>query len=114
LGGVWERPAGAANAEVWREREFEVVLAGDWVTGVFDRVVVERDAEGEARRATVFDFKSDRVAGEGEMAAALQRHAAQLNLYRRVVARLTGLALTQVRAELVFTWLRQRTVVSPD
>lgn len=114
LGGVWERPAGAANAEVWREREFEVVLAGDWVTGVFDRVVVERDAEGEARRATVFDFKSDRVAGEGEMAAALQRHAAQVNLYRRVVARLTGLALTQVRAELVFTWLRQRTVVSPD
>ncbi|MEO5958816.1 MAG: 3'-5' exonuclease, partial [Opitutaceae bacterium] len=37
LKSVWRQREGA---EVWRERTFEIVLDGVWVTGVFDRVVV--------------------------------------------------------------------------
>ena len=104
LSGVWaERP----GAEVWRERAFETVLDGAWVTGVFDRVVVERDGAGQAVAATVVDFKTDRLADAADLMAAVVRHAVQLNLYRRVVAALTGLTLEQVSCELVFTRLRR-------
>ena len=48
LAAIWEKGTGARLLEVWRERAFEVVLDGVWFTGVFDRVLVERDASGRA------------------------------------------------------------------
>jgi len=112
LAGVWRRGAGA---EVWRERAFEVVLDGAWLTGVFDRVAIERDAGGRVVRATVFDFKTDRVAGEADIAAAVERHAAQLNVYRRVAAMLAGLPPAAVECELILTRRRRSaTVPRPD
>jgi ATP-dependent helicase/nuclease subunit A len=107
LASVFAPPA--AGGEVWRERAFEAVIDGVWVTGVIDRVVVKRGSDRRAQRATVFDFKTDRVADEpGELARAAQRHAGQIDLYRRVVARLTGLEETAVTAEVVFTVVRRR------
>jgi len=104
LATVWKRPD---QAEAWRERAFEVVIDGTWVTGVFDRVVVERDQAGHAVRATVFDFKTDRVADAADVAAAVARHGGQLNLYRRVAAVLAGLDVAMVACELVLTKLRR-------
>ncbi len=108
LAAVWARPAG--QAEAWRERNFELVHDGVWVTGVFDRVVVERDAAGRAARATVFDFKTDRLRGGNpeELADAATRHAGQMALYRRAAARLLGLPESAVTAELVLTAVRTR------
>ena len=108
LRDVWRSPA--TPAEVWRERAFEVVIDGAWVTGVFDRVVIERAANGRAVRATVLDFKTDRAA-EAELGALVARHAPQLNLYRRVVAVLAGVAVADVEAVLVFTRSRRLVVV---
>lgn len=99
LAVVWSRPAGA---ELWRERAFEAVIDGVWVTGVFDRVVVERDAAGRAVGATVYDFKTDE-----DMERAVERHAAQLGLYRVAVAQLTGLPEAEVGCFLVLTRARQ-------
>ncbi|MFI5356221.1 MAG: UvrD-helicase domain-containing protein [Opitutales bacterium] len=110
LAAVWARPAGAAQAEVWRERSFEIVLDGAWVTGVFDRVVVERDAAGRAVRATVYDFKTDRVESAADVDAAVARHADQLTLYRRVAAVLSGLEPGAVVCALVLT--RRRSLVT--
>lgn len=104
LAEVW-RPR--KHAEVWRERAFEVVLDGVWVTGVCDRVVIEHDPAGRAQRAEVFDFKTDRVATDADIAAAVERHGAQLGVYRRVVAMLTGLPAAAVSCRLVFTRLRR-------
>jgi ATP-dependent exoDNAse (exonuclease V) beta subunit len=97
---VWAHPAG--SAEVWRERLFEAVLDGAWVTGVFDRVVVARDGSGRAIGAGVFDFKTDRIAGSEDRSKAEVRHAPQLDLYRRAAAVLLGLAPGAVTAEIVF------------
>jgi ATP-dependent exoDNAse (exonuclease V) beta subunit len=109
LAEVWRGPAGPGSAEVWRERAFEIVLGDEWVSGVFDRVVVRRGAEGRAEGATVFDFKTEPVGGAPEdLARAAARHAGQLSLYRRVVARLTGLPETAVGAEVVFTSVGRR------
>ncbi len=101
LAPVWRRPA--ARAEVWRERSFEIVLQRDWVTGVFDRVVIESDTDGRPVAATVYDFKTDRIPADGDLAPAVARHRDQLLLYRRVAAVLTGLPETSVRSVLVFT-----------
>jgi len=108
LSGLWRREP---RAEVWRERAFEIILDGAWVTGVFDRVMVTRDARGAVRSVTVSDFKTDRITSEMEMNDALSRHSSQLNLYRRVAAVLTGVPATTVEAEVVFTALRQRVPV---
>jgi ATP-dependent helicase/nuclease subunit A len=107
LADLWRRRAGA---EVWRERAFEIVLDGVWLTGVFDRVVVER----EPRRVTVIDFKTDRVSDEAAMAEAARRHAGQVNLYRRVAAAFAGVPATAVECELVFTHLRRRVRVPAE
>ncbi len=102
LAAVFTRPTG--KVDVWRERPFEVVLGGEWLTGVLDRVMVERDAVGRAVKAWIIDYKTDRANGDRDaMALAGDRHAGQLNHYRRVVAVLTGLSLKAIRCTLVLT-----------
>ncbi len=113
LRAVWLPPEGKARAEAWRERAFEIVLEGAWISGVFDRVVVARGPDGAARAATVFDFKTEAVSGDAAgLAAAAGKHAPQLRLYRRVVARLTGLPESGVGAEVVFTAAGRRCPVA--
>jgi ATP-dependent helicase/nuclease subunit A len=106
---VWVKPGD--RADVWRERAFEIVLDGAWVTGVFDRVVLEKKDDGRVSRAVVYDFKTDRGA-QGNIAQAAELHAPQLALYCRVLASLTGLSGGLVSAEVVFTRQAVRTVVS--
>lgn len=105
LSTVWHRRAD--RAEVWRERSFEVVLDDTWVTGIFDRVVIERDASGRAIRAEVFDFKTNRITDVTLLAEEARRYAEQVSVYRRVAAILTGLPATQVSGKIVFTNVRQ-------
>lgn len=111
LAGVWRRPGN--GGEVWRERSFELVLDGAWVAGVFDRVVVERDAAGGAVRVMVYDFKTDHAPGEPERRLLASRYAAQLALYRRAAALLTGVQPAAVGTALVFTGSRQVVPVTP-
>jgi ATP-dependent helicase/nuclease subunit A len=113
FGEVFARPR-VPNADVWRERSFEIVLDDAWYSGVFDRVVVERDASGRALRATVWDFKTDRVNGDAGVAAAVERHGHQLLLYRRVVACLTGLPEARVRAALALLAPGRLAEIGPD
>ena len=91
-----------------------MVLDDTWVSGRFDRVIVERDARGRAVRATVFDFKTDLVGSEPDLTKAAARHAVQMDLYRRVVARLAGLAESAVTGEVVFTRVGRRVAVPAD
>jgi ATP-dependent exoDNAse (exonuclease V) beta subunit len=114
LAEIWARPNGGGRAEVWRERSFEMVVEGAWVTGVFDRVIVERDSAGRAVRAKVIDFKTDQFAGAGADEAAIRRYAPQLNLYRRAVAILTGLPVSAIACELVLTGRQRRIAVPAD
>jgi len=95
LAQVWAR---RANRELWCERRFEAVIGGQWVTGVFDRVIVDCAENGEPLRAEVYDFKTDE-----DTAGAAERHAPQLALYRAAAAQLTGLPEEAVRSFLVLT-----------
>ena len=106
LAPVWERPS-APKSEVWRERAFETVLDEAWVSGVLDRAVVRRDASGQPVSATVYDFKTDILSEDADLAMEAARYGAQLHLYRRAVAALTGLNSEAVGCEVVFTRLRR-------
>jgi len=90
---------GNAENEVWRERAFEAVFDGAWVSGVPDRVVVSR-REGKVCGAAIYDFKTDRAADAGRMR---ERYAGQMELYREVVAGLLGLPAGRVECWLVAT-----------
>jgi len=106
LAPVWERPD-APRSEVWRERAFETVLDDAWVSGVLDRAVVRWDASGQPVSATVYDFKTDILSEDADLAMEAERYGAQLHLYRRAVAALTGLHSEAVGCEVVFTRLRR-------
>jgi ATP-dependent helicase/nuclease subunit A len=110
LSPVWTRPTGG---EVWRERAFEVVIDGAWVTGVFDRVVVTRDAAGRAVAVTVYDFKTDRTEDTPEdRARVAARYEGQLATYRTVAARLAGLPRERVNCALVLTSVRRLVTIA--
>jgi ATP-dependent exoDNAse (exonuclease V) beta subunit len=49
---------GTSPREAWCERGFDMILDRDWISGTFDRVVIERDAGGRATGATILDFKT--------------------------------------------------------
>jgi ATP-dependent exoDNAse (exonuclease V) beta subunit len=85
--------------EVWRERGFEAVVDGAWVSGVLDRVVVRRVPGGRIE-AEVFDFKTERTVDVDELR---RRHAGQLRWYTAVVGRLLGVEPEAVRAYVVAT-----------
>ncbi len=111
LAAVWSRPS--AWGEVWRERAFEVVLDGVWYTGVFDRVIIERDAAGRASSVWIIDFKTDRSKAGETPAQIMEKHAGQLELYRRVAGVLGGLPGGQVKCDLVMTATRSLLEVAP-
>jgi ATP-dependent helicase/nuclease subunit A len=109
MADVWRKPPAG---EVWRERAFEVVIEQDWITGIFDRVIVERDSTGRVVRAVVVDFKTDSVEpGEYETVAA--RYVQQLELYRKVVAVLTEAGIERVECWAIFTRAQKIVVVKP-
>jgi ATP-dependent helicase/nuclease subunit A len=102
LAGVFRQPAGA-TVTVWRERAFDVVLEDAWITGVFDRVLVFRDGSGAVHEVRVFDFKTGLPPDSPhERLSAAAHHGAQLALYRRAAAVLTGVSPEQVKTSIVF------------
>ena len=111
LAEVFSPPPGAA--EVWRERAFEVVLDGAWVTGVFDRVMIGRGADGRASRVAVVDFKTDRIDPAEGVDRILSRYGAQMALYQRAAAVLTGVPVEGVTCDLVLTKLRRSFRLKP-
>lgn len=86
------------GTEIWRERPFEAIIDGALVSGVFDRVVLERTG-GAVASVHVYEFKTDHF--ECDAAAARERHGGQSSLYRKAAALLTGLRVEQVRVSLL-------------
>ncbi|MGC1481078.1 MAG: 3'-5' exonuclease, partial [Chthoniobacterales bacterium] len=93
---VFAKPAG--ELRLWRERTFDVVVDGTWMAGVFDRVHVWCNPDGQPVRAMIYDFKTGAPTSGDEH---YERYAGQLEAYRRAGAQLLGLRLADVAAEAV-------------
>lgn len=86
-----EYPKPEGFVELWREKAFEVVADGEWISGRFDRVTFFRTPDGELN-AEIIDFKSS--------LAHPERYAGQLATYRRALAALTGLPPERISTRL--------------
>tara|TARA_R110002096_G_scaffold403766_3_gene601317 strand:- start:12891 stop:16145 length:3255 start_codon:yes stop_codon:yes gene_type:complete len=93
----------SANPVAWLEKRFELIDNGKWVSGTFDRVVFQRDKNGKPVSADVYDFKTNKVRTEEEVAEACSHYAPQLAIYRLALSRLLGIAEGEVRSHLIFT-----------
>jgi len=87
----------SSNAECWREKRFEILLNEEWLSGTFDRVVIEPDC------ATIQDFKTDKVESAEALAARVEGYTPQLHTYREVLSRMIGLPTSVIRCQLLFT-----------
>jgi ATP-dependent helicase/nuclease subunit A len=85
------------RVDLWREQPFEVVEDAHWITGRFDRVVLYKDLLGMTERAVLIDWKCSR-GSDDEM---LDKYRGQMELYRGVLARLTGLPAKAIELRLV-------------
>ncbi len=94
------RPQG--RIVLWRERHFDVVAGGRWITGSFDRVVLEQDADGTTVAATLYDFKTDDVPLDSVSARATH-YQPQMILYRDALAHILRLPPSRIRMVLLFT-----------
>jgi len=99
----------SATTVVWREAPFSLVMEKDGrselMSGRFDRVVIERDSAGKPQRATIVDYKSNRVANEAEMQRVAEGYAPQMRDYALAAARILDLPAEAVSASLLFTRL---------
>ena len=95
------------DTQLWRERPFDLVMAGEWVSGIFDRVHLERDSGGRYISAWVIDFKTDEVGSDAALQEKLDGYAPQIALYRTAIMKLTGLAADKVKCSLLFTRLER-------
>jgi len=98
---AFERPA--EPVWLWREKPFEFVAGAEWISGVFDRVVVRLDVSGRPREAEILDFKSARVEDAAEAVRAALPYRPQMLLYRRALAGLLNLPPERIAVRLLFT-----------
>ena len=97
-----DRPKSGASSELWREKGFDVVLDGKWVSGKFDRVVIVRNAQGEIEDALILDFKTNRITAP-ETAATAGHYVRQMETYRQALAFLIRFPAPRIRCILLFT-----------
>lgn len=97
----------STHIQLWRERPFDLVMDGEWVSGIFDRVHLERDAAGRYSSAWIIDFKTDDVGSDEALQEKLAGYAPQISLYRTAIMKLTGLAAEQIQCSLLFTRLER-------
>ncbi|MFM7604410.1 MAG: 3'-5' exonuclease, partial [Prosthecobacter sp.] len=85
------------EAICWREKRFEILLKGEWLSGTFDRVMLENN------RATILDFKTDKTETDEALASRVEGYRPQLETYREVLACMTGFSHEQITCKLLFT-----------
>jgi ATP-dependent exoDNAse (exonuclease V) beta subunit len=71
--------------ELFREQGADVVLDGKMITGVIDRLHLQRDTEHKVTRVEIIDFKTDAVQQTAELVA---RYSGQMEAYRQTLQKL--------------------------
>ena len=97
---VLSKPPG--NVRLWREKPFEIIADRRWISGVFDRVVVQYAQDGRALRATIFDFKSDVIQNSTEMTELAEHYRPQMEHYRIALSRILAMDPAGIALKLLF------------
>lgn len=92
---VFSQPA--QPHKLWRERAFDVLIDGQWISGVFDRVLVHYSNQGAPASAIVYDFKTD----HGSAEEIENRYEGQMGIYRKALAQLLGVDEAGVSSKIL-------------
>ena len=87
--------------ELWRERPFLLMDHGQSIHGCFDRVLIWRNAQGDAQQALIQDFKTDHLPTDADQQIAITTYRPQLAVYRRALASMLGMSEQHITAELI-------------
>ena len=85
------------SVDLWRERAFDVILDGQWISGVFDRVMVHQSPDSRPISAIVYDFKTD----QGNSVDIEARYEGQMEIYRKAACKLLCLTEAQVKSQIL-------------
>jgi ATP-dependent exoDNAse (exonuclease V) beta subunit len=91
----WDDP----QCQLWQEKSFAVVMDGRLVQGQLDRVHIWPD------RALILDYKTDtppEAPGTGGYDALVDHYRPQIQAYRKALAAMRKLPMTEVKAKLIF------------
>lgn len=88
------------NAEIWIEKDFSLMLGNKHLKGRFDRVVIQRNANGEVLDATVIDYKYEEKLSKEEISS---RYQPQMKQYSLALSKILKISQDSVRAFLILT-----------
>jgi len=88
---------------VWRERAFSYIEGDQFHNGIFDRVVLHHSPKGDIERATIIDFKTDKMHADTSIANATEYHRPQLEAYRKALAKILALDMGKIELMLLFS-----------
>lgn len=91
------------NAEVWREKPFEIIQDGVWISGCFDRVTIEHAPDGKMLGAVILDYKTNEPPADGDWGALALSYRPQLELYRHALSHMIKIHEEAIHMELLFT-----------
>ena len=84
-----------STCALWREKRFAVLMDGRLVQGQLDRVHVWPD------RAMILDYKTDSP-GDGGYDALVDHYLPQIHAYRKALAAMCKVSISQISAKLIF------------
>ena len=82
--------------DLWNEKPFDLMIDGQWISGIFDRVHIRREG-GKPVEACIFDYKTNRSLPE----AIAEEYQGQMEQYRKAASKLLGIGMEKVSAETV-------------
>ena len=82
--------------ELWNEKPFDLMIDGQWISGIFDRVQIRREG-GRPVKAEILDYKTNRATPE----AIKEEYEGQMEQYRKAAAQLLGIPIESVTARTV-------------
>ena len=97
---IFTEPAVATR--LWIEQPFDLIHQGVHLSGIFDRVHISLNNEGQPTSAILYDFKSDQIEKDGDPAEIAAGYRPQLNFYVQALIKLLGLERKQISSHLVF------------
>ena len=96
---IFKKPA--QSVDVWRESAFELLLDDTWISGVFDRVHLLKDSNGNIVDAAIYDFKTDNVKS-GQEPERATRYTHQMQTYAKALSHLVNMPSQNIKLKLVF------------
>lgn len=85
-----------ASWELWNEKPFDLMIEGQWISGIFDRVHIRREG-GKAVEVQILDYKTNRKSPE----AIAEEYQGQMDQYRIAAAKLLGTDIKNVTAQTI-------------